>query len=146
MVDLAQDKKLTLKIAQVTFKRGKMICSNLKTTLFKTSYYYLFLVDCFWGTWSGFSECSADGIRTRFRTKTREEINGGTCKGQKTESKACPGKYSKEEYIDSFSLNAKTNAISKRDIIFQLIVLGKIGLGGQNALIKELGKDQELRQ
>ena len=79
-----------------------MIFSNLKTTLFKTSYYYLFLVDCFWGTWSGFSECSADGIRTRFRTKTREEINGGTYKGQKTESKECPGKYSKEEHIVHF--------------------------------------------
>ena len=57
-------------------------------------------VDCIWSSWSNWNFCSkscGNGIRTRSRSKTQLEKNGGSCSGQGSDSqsctiKDCPGK------------------------------------------------------
>ena len=61
---------------------------------------YNYLVDCTWATWNSWSACNKScggGTRTKSRTKSVTEANGGTCSGTLTKTEACndqdcPGK------------------------------------------------------
>ena len=49
-------------------------------------------IDCVWAPWSTWSECSTTcgaGTRTKTRTKVTNELGGGLCPGQPSESEAC---------------------------------------------------------
>ena len=49
-------------------------------------------VDCKWNSWSKWSSCSKTcdtGIQTRTRSKSQEELYGGTCSGLSSEQKNC---------------------------------------------------------
>ena len=48
------------------------------------------VVDCVWGSWTNYGECNSN-TKSRTRTKTVVEKNGGQCSGSSTESKACSG-------------------------------------------------------
>ena len=53
----------------------------------------IFSVNCVWGAWSGWGQCSktcgTGGKETRTRSKTVVEANGGTCSGESTRTKSC---------------------------------------------------------
>ena len=63
-------------------------------------------VDCTWSDWSNWDFCSETcgiGIRTRKRSKIKDEEHGGSCFGLANDKKACkmkecPGNL-KEHYI-----------------------------------------------
>jgi len=50
-------------------------------------------VNCVWGSWSGWGQCSktcgSGGKETRTRSKTVVEANGGTCSGSSTQQRSC---------------------------------------------------------
>ena len=54
------------------------------------------LVDCKWGSWHPWSDCSVtcgNGITTRKRSKTVPQIDSRKCIGKSTEESACnPGR------------------------------------------------------
>ena len=48
--------------------------------------------DCVWGPWKTWSSCSktcGGGTKTRSRTKTKAEPNGGNCSGSGRDIKTC---------------------------------------------------------
>ena len=53
-------------------------------------------MNCEWGTWGAWGSCSQtcnEGIRTKTRTKTTEEANGGTCIGLASKTEPCMPTY-----------------------------------------------------
>ena len=51
-----------------------------------------FSEECVWGPWSTWLSCSktcGGGTKTRSRTKTKVEQNGGNCSGSRSDSKTC---------------------------------------------------------
>ena len=68
---------------------------------------YIISVNCQWSSWSGYSGCTKScGGGTQFKTriKTIPESDGGTCFGEKENSRNCniqncPGKFTEVEYM-----------------------------------------------
>ena len=100
-------------------KNATSLCSKNISTLNMLS--FLFLVNCKWSSWSGYSSCSkscgSGGTQSRTRSKTQVEKYGGSCSGSKSHSKSClvkycPGKYfffkylyQPKEHTDNFKSN-----------------------------------------
>ena len=79
---------------------------------------YIISVNCQWSSWSGYSGCTKScGGGTQFKTriKTIPESDGGTCFGEKENSRNCniqncPGKFTEVEYMFLLTGNIMSGA------------------------------------
>jgi hypothetical protein len=79
---------------------------------------YVISVNCQWSSWSHYSGCTKScGGGTQFKTriKTIPESDGGTCSGEKENSRNCniqncPGKFTEVEYMFLLTGNIMSGA------------------------------------